>query len=89
MCYHFSFILAVYTIAYIVLNSIRLCVKIAVCSGPSLQNRIYICVSCVMFACGYIFACVFASMYVRLYVCGRRRGCGRGMDVKMRKRKIS
>lgn len=42
-----------------------------------------------MFACGYIVACVFASMYVRLYVCGRRRGCGRGMDVKMRKGKIS
>lgn len=41
MYYHFSFILTVYNLAYIVLNSIRLCVKIAVCSG-SLQNRIYI-----------------------------------------------
>lgn len=42
MCYHFSFILAVYTIAYVVWNSIRLCVKIAVCIGPSFQNGIYI-----------------------------------------------
>lgn len=42
MCYHFSFILTVFNLTYVVWSSIILCVKIAVCSGPSFQNGIYI-----------------------------------------------
>lgn len=58
MYYHFSFILTVYAIVYVVWSSIRLCVKIAVCSGPSLQNRIYI---------AYLALCLRVVIY--LHVC--------------------
>lgn len=66
--------------------------RIAVClrtQDPSVQNRIYVFAYILFCLCVNIYVHVYLFVRMSTYVCGRRCGCGRGVDVKVRKWKMN